>query len=93
MSRRILRVMCGLFEPQRKVRGGTAPNHHGHSARVQMELLVVEDCASGCIGAVTKVFSPMKIKGFADDITLCLTGSNQELVKGSGKGHQWTGTG
>ena len=41
--RKILRVLCGYFEHQRKsalrkMCGGAAPDHHGHPARVQVEL-------------------------------------------------------
>ena len=42
--RKILRVLCGYFEHQRgasavrRMRGGAAPDHHGHLARVEVEL-------------------------------------------------------
>ena len=40
--RKILRVLCEYFEHQRRVQfegGGAAPDHHGHLATVEVELL------------------------------------------------------
>ena len=41
--RKILRVLCGYFEHQRRVQfegcAGAANNHHGYPARVEVELL------------------------------------------------------
>ena len=50
--RKILRVLCGYFEHQRRVQirricGGAAPDHHGHLARVKVELLSSPYCAAG----------------------------------------------
>ena len=48
--RKILRVLCGYFEHQRCVQfGRTAPDHHGHLARVEVELLASAHCAAGCV--------------------------------------------
>ena len=33
----------------RRMRGGAAPDHHGHSPRVEVELLALTDCAAGCV--------------------------------------------
>ena len=48
---KILRVLCGYFEHQRRVQfecGGAAPDHFGHLARVQVELFASADCIAGC---------------------------------------------
>ena len=52
--RKILRVLCGYFEHQRRVQfegicGGAAPDHHGHPARVQVELFASAYFVAGCI--------------------------------------------
>ena len=43
-----------LFRPPeegtvRRMCGGAATDHHGHPARVQVELLAVAHCVAGCI--------------------------------------------
>ena len=50
-SKKILRVLCGYFEHQRRVQfeGCAATDHHGHPARVQVELFAVASCVAGCI--------------------------------------------
>ena len=40
-SKKILRVPCVYFEHQRRVQSeGAAPDYHGHSSRVKVELLL-----------------------------------------------------
>ena len=51
--RKILRVLCGYFEHQRRVQfEGCAAEQlrtiHGHLARVQVELFASADCVAGC---------------------------------------------
>ena len=48
---KILRVLCGCFEHQRRVQfeGCVAPHHFGHLARVQVELFASARCIRGCI--------------------------------------------
>ena len=60
--RKILRVLCGYFlapgaSAVRRMCGGTARDHHGHLARVQVELfafprIVLQDAVS----EVTKIY-------------------------------------
>ena len=52
--RKILRVLCGYVEHQRRVQfeGCAAEpltNHHGHPARIQVQLLAVAHSVAGCI--------------------------------------------
>ena len=49
---RILRVLCGYFEHQkagtvRRMCGGAAQDHHGHSPRVEVDLLASACCVAG----------------------------------------------
>ena len=49
--RKILRVLCGYFEHQRRGRmcGGAAHDHHGYFARVEVELPAFTHCSAGCV--------------------------------------------
>ena len=54
-KRKILRVPCGYFRaPEASagltMRGGAAPDHHGHLARVEVELLASAWCGAGRTG-------------------------------------------
>ena len=44
-------ALCGYFEHQksavRRMSGGAAPDHHGHLARVEVELLASAHCFAG----------------------------------------------
>ena len=48
--RKILRVLCGYFEHQKRVQfegsGGAAPDHYGHSTRVEVELFAFPHCVT-----------------------------------------------
>ena len=71
--RKILRVLCGYFEHQRRLMcGRAAADHHDHLARVKVELLriVLQDALS----EVTKIYPPLKLIVFVDDITALLKG-------------------
>ena len=76
-------MLCGFFEHQRRVQCkvcGAAPKHHGHSPLVAMELLASSHCVQpDALSEVVKVYLPMKLKVFVDDITACLQGRNEEL--------------
>ena len=49
--RKILRVLCGYFEHQRRVEfgmsGGATPHHHDHSLWVKVELPAIAHCFAG----------------------------------------------
>ena len=62
--RKILRVLCGYFEHQRRVQfeGCVAeplPDHHGYPARVEVELLI-----AGALSEFTKIYLPLKLRVF-----------------------------
>ena len=53
--RKILWVLCGYFEHQRRaqVEGCVAEplrDHHGHLSRVEVELSAFTYCTAGCVG-------------------------------------------
>ena len=52
LTRNTLRVLCCYFEHQaegtfRRMCGGAAPDHHGHSPLVKVELLAPAQCVAG----------------------------------------------
>ena len=54
----VLRVLYGYFEQQRRVQfEGCVADHHGHSARVQVELVASTFCIARC-AEVTKIYPP-----------------------------------
>ena len=68
-SRKILRVLCGYFEPPetcavRRMCGGAAPDHHCHLARVQVELFAFAHCSAGCVERSHKNLSIFEAEGF-----------------------------
>ena len=66
----------------RRMRGGAAPDHHGHLARVQVELFASADCIEGCIGCGHKNFyPPLKLRVFVDDVLALLKGKTEKLRK------------
>ena len=57
-------------EAVRRMRGG--PDHHGYLARVKAELLALSE--------VTRIYFPLKLIVFVDDITALLIGENKEVA-------------
>ena len=75
IPRKILRVLGGYFEHQRRVQF-----EDGHLVRVQVELLtstVLQDALS----EVTKMHPPLKLRVSVDGITALLKGRNKEMVE------------
>ena len=65
--RKILRVLCGHFENQRRVQleGCVAEQlHHGHLARVQVELFAFTYCSAGCVERSRENLSILEAEGF-----------------------------
>ena len=61
--RRILRVLCGYYEFEGCV-GGAASDHHGHPARVQVELFASTCCIARCAERGYTKFPFVEIEGF-----------------------------
>ena len=55
----------------RRLRGGAAPDHHGHLARVQVELFAFTHCSA-------KIQPSLKLRVFVDDITALVKGRNKD---------------
>ena len=83
--RKILRMLCGYFEHQRRVKfeGCVAeplrtitPSCQGQSG-VACFHVVLQDA----LGEVTKNYPPLKLRVFVDDITALLRGKNKEVAE------------
>ena len=66
----------------RRMCGGAAPDHHGHVAIIEVELLVsahwfLQDALSELI----KIYPPLKLRVFADNITALLIGKNKVVAE------------
>ena len=48
----------------RRMRGGAAPDHHGHLARVEVELLAFTHCSAGCVERSRKNLPVFEAEGF-----------------------------
>ena len=48
----------------RRMRGGAAPEHHGHLARVQVELFAFTHCSAGCVERSHKNLPVFQAEGF-----------------------------
>ena len=46
----------------RRMRGGAAPDHHGHSPRVQLELFAFTHCSAGCVERSHKNLPSLKLR-------------------------------
>ena len=67
--RKILRGAVRLFRaPEasavRRMCGGAAPDHHGHLARVQVELFAFTYCSAGCVERSHENLSILEAEGF-----------------------------
>ena len=65
----------------RRMCGGAAPGHHGHFARVKVELFVSPHCFAGCVERSHKNLSFFKLRVFVDDITALVKGRNIEVAE------------
>ena len=64
----------------RRVRGGAAPDHHGHlTPRSQWSCLVLRIVLQDALSGVMKVYPPLKPKGFVDDTTAFVGGQDKDL--------------
>ena len=63
------------------MRDGAAPDHHGHSPTIKVELLAPAHCAPGRAERGYKFYPPLKLRVFVDDITVFLIGRNKEFVE------------
>ena len=48
----------------RRMRGGAAPNHHGHLARIPVELFAFTHCSAGCVELSHKHLPVFEAEGF-----------------------------
>ena len=48
----------------RRMRGGAALDHHGHLARVQVELFAFAHCSAGCVERSHKNIPVFEAEGF-----------------------------
>ena len=80
--RKILRVLCGYFEHQRRVQlegcGRAVTDHLGHPARSKWSCsrIVLQDALS----EVVKIYPPLKLRVLVDDITALVKGRNKEVA-------------
>ena len=65
----------------RRMCGGAAPDHHGHHARVQVELLASAYCAARRTEGSNKHLPPLKLRVFVDDITALLMVKNKVVAE------------
>ena len=84
--RMFLRVLCGFFEHERRVQfEGCAAEPllslNGHSARIQVQLCVIENCVAGCAEGGHKNFPSFEVEVFVDDITALVKGRNKEVAE------------
>ena len=64
------------------MRGGAAPDHHGHLARVQVELLAFTRIVlQEALSEVTKIYPSLKLRVFVDDITALVKGRNKDVAE------------
>ena len=64
----------------RRMCGGAAPDHHGHLAWVEVELLL-RTVPQDALSEVTKFYPPLQLRVFVDDITAFLMGKNEEMAE------------
>ena len=50
----------------RRMRGGSAPDHHGYLARVQVELFVLMHYSAGCVERTHKKLPRLEAEGFCE---------------------------
>ena len=60
--------------------GGAAPDHHGHLARVGVELLAFTNCAAGCTERSYKNPCASEIEGSVDDVAALLKRNKKEVA-------------
>ena len=66
----------------RRMRGGAAPDHHGHPARVLVELLAFTRIVlQEALSEVTKIYPSLKLRVFVDDTTALVKGRNKDGKK------------
>ena len=65
----------------RRMCGGTSPDHHGHLARVEVELLAFSYCVAECIERGYNNLLPLTLRVFVDDITAHFMVKNKGVVE------------
>ena len=65
----------------RRMCGRAAHDHHGFSARVQVELFAFAHCFAGCIEGSHKNYPSLKLRVFINDITAKVKGRNEEVAE------------
>ena len=65
------------------MRGGGAPDYHVYLARVKVELLASTDCIvlRDALSDVSKIYPPLKLRVFVNDITALSMGKNREVAE------------
>ena len=86
VSRKILRVLCGYFEHQRRVQfeGCVAEPLQTITAILlgsKWSCLLLRIVLQDALSEVTKIYPPLKLLVFVDDITAFMNGINKELVE------------
>ena len=84
--RKILRVLCGYFEHQRRVQfeGCAAEPLQTISATLpgsKWSCLFLRIVLQNALSEVTKIYPPLKLRVFVDDITALLKGKNREIAQ------------
>ena len=72
------------------MRGRAAPNHHGHLARIHVELFAFTHCSAECVELSHKHLPVFEAEGFADDITALVKGRNKDVAEMAKKGDEKT---
>ena len=65
----------------RRICGGAAPDHHGHLARVIVELLFLHIVLQDPLREVTQIYPSLKLRVFVDHITALLMGKIWKWLK------------
>ena len=83
--RKILRVLCGYFEHQRRVKFEGCVAHRTITAILPgSKCIVLQDALS----EVTKICPPLKLRVFVGDITALFIRKNKEVAEMAKKGHE-----
>ena len=77
----MLRVLRGQRREVRRVRRRAVPHHHDHPPGPKWSCLHLHIVLEDALSDVLKVYLPMELNLFVDDITACLDVRNKELAE------------
>ena len=79
-------MLCGDFEQQRRAQFegclvGAAPDHDAILPGSKWSCLLLRIVLQDALSEVTKIYPPLKLRVFVDDITALLTGKTKKWLK------------